>query len=343
MVHKIIFYPVGNGDTSQIILSNGKRLLFDFYKTEKSEDSETPSIDVAEALKKELKQAKRADFDVVAFSHADMDHIQGAADFFYLEHALKYQSEDRIRIKELWVPAAMVLEERNDDSRVIRQEARYRLQKGKGIKVFSCPGRLEKLLTQWVDEGKIASTRKSEILKTCVVDAGQIVPGFNLGTDDVEFFVHSPFVKTVGKENISTNEAALILHATFDVCNSKTRYFIIGDAEADILKDIVEITLLKGNEERLMWDIYNIPHHCSYLALNSKDKGVYETPPLEAIRKLLNYGNKNCYLISSSNKIEDCDQKQPPHIQAYKAYDKHCKNEKSLLRWNTPTLNDRFR
>ena len=30
MSHNILFYPVGNGDTSQIILENGKRLLFDY-------------------------------------------------------------------------------------------------------------------------------------------------------------------------------------------------------------------------------------------------------------------------------------------------------------------------
>lgn len=34
-MHQIIFYPVGNGDTSQIVLDNGKRILFDFRHQKK--------------------------------------------------------------------------------------------------------------------------------------------------------------------------------------------------------------------------------------------------------------------------------------------------------------------
>jgi hypothetical protein len=64
----------------------------------------------------------------------DDDHCCGSGDFFWLEHALKYQGEDRIKIRELWVPAAAILEDGLDDSaRIIRQEARYRLKKGSGI------------------------------------------------------------------------------------------------------------------------------------------------------------------------------------------------------------------
>ena len=29
-MHQVIFYPVGNGDTCQIVLENGKRILLDY-------------------------------------------------------------------------------------------------------------------------------------------------------------------------------------------------------------------------------------------------------------------------------------------------------------------------
>ena len=29
-MHKVRFYPVGNGDCSQILLADGRRLLFDY-------------------------------------------------------------------------------------------------------------------------------------------------------------------------------------------------------------------------------------------------------------------------------------------------------------------------
>jgi hypothetical protein len=55
--------------------------------------------------------------------------------FFYLEHASKYQDADRIKIRELWVPAAAIIEDGcKDEDRIIRAEARHRLRSGKGIR-----------------------------------------------------------------------------------------------------------------------------------------------------------------------------------------------------------------
>ena len=110
-MHQVIFYPVGNGDTSQIVLENGRRILFDFRHMKNGEETETPAIDLKSALKVELEKAKRTSFDVVAFTHADKDHIQNATEFFELRHAKKYQGEGRVAIDELWVPAAMIVEE----------------------------------------------------------------------------------------------------------------------------------------------------------------------------------------------------------------------------------------
>lgn len=73
--HLVTFYPVGNGDTTQLALAEGRRVLFDFCHREKAEDSDTPEIDLKTHLKEELKKAKRDYFDVVAFTHADLDQI----------------------------------------------------------------------------------------------------------------------------------------------------------------------------------------------------------------------------------------------------------------------------
>ena len=48
-MHRVRFYPVGNGDCSQIILTNEKRLLFDFCHRRKSEDKDDPQIDLQSA------------------------------------------------------------------------------------------------------------------------------------------------------------------------------------------------------------------------------------------------------------------------------------------------------
>lgn len=53
-IHQVIFYPVGNGDTTQIILSTGRRILFDFCHRENAEEDDTPEIDLKTRLKKDL-------------------------------------------------------------------------------------------------------------------------------------------------------------------------------------------------------------------------------------------------------------------------------------------------
>ncbi len=324
-MHKVVFYPVGNGDTSQIILENGKRILFDFRHLKKSEEGVDPYINLKSHLKDELKKADRDYFDVVAFTHGDKDHIENSTEFFELQHCKKYQGDGRIKIKTLWVPAAMILETAASDNQssefvIWRQEARYRLKKGKDIRVFSKPAKLKK----WFKEQKLDFNSRKHL----ITDAGEVVKGFDLDDDGVEFFCHSPFVKHTDDGEDMRNSAALIFNVRFKANGSEFDYLAVGDSEYEVLEDIISITQYHNREDRLEWDLFNIPHHCSYKALN-KDKGDKETEPTEKIKELLELGRLNSYLVSSSKPIEDSkeayNQEQPPHIQAQKCYKKYLK------------------
>jgi hypothetical protein len=315
-MHKVIFYPVGNGDTSQIILENGKRILFDFRHQKNSEDEGSKDFNLKKHLKDELDKKKRDDFDVVAFTHGDKDHIGNSTEFFELLHATKYQGNGRIKINELWVPAAMILEtaatdERSDEFVIWRQESRYRLKKGKGIRVFSKPEKLK----QWLEENDLSLDER----RSLITDAGQLVPNFSLAVDQVEFFCHSPFIKHVDESDELRNEAALIFQVRFEVSGTRFDYLAAGDSKHEVLEDIVNTTNYHGNKDRLDWNLFGLPHHCSYLTLGP-DKGDKETTPVKNVKELLLHGQKDAYIVSSSNPIgsdEDAyAQKQPPHIQA---------------------------
>jgi hypothetical protein len=322
-MHKVIFYPVQNGDTSQIILSNGKRLLFDFHHLTNGEDEDKPEIDLKTQLETELAKANRDYFDVVAFTHGDRDHIWHSTEFFELRHAVKYQGNGRIKIKELWVPAAMLIEsstpqQRSSEFVIWRQEARHRLKEGKGIRVFSKP---EMLKTWFENNGLTLESRRH-----LITDAGQTVPSFSLTSDGVEFFCHSPFVKHVDEGDDLRNDASLIFQIRFQVAGIQTNYLAVGDSTCDVLEDIVRTTKWHRNEDRLKWDLFNIPHHCSHHALNP-DKGDKETIPLPLVEELLLCGQPGAYLVSSSKPIIDnreaYQQTQPPHIQARKCYENY--------------------
>jgi hypothetical protein len=312
-MHKITFFPVGNADSCMVDLKCGKKMLFDFANFNDDNDDDEPRINLGEALRENLESTGNKHFDVVAFTHADDDHVHGASEFFYLEHAEKYRDDERIKIKDLWVPAAMILEENlKNDAIVIRAEARYRLKEGKGIKVFSRPERLKK----WLEDQGIDVKDRSHL----IINAGNTVTGFSKSINEVEFFVHSPFAAESDGKKIERNEASLIFQVKFYSDDKETKFLLIGDTTYDILEEIVGITRNKMNEDRLEWDIYDVPHHCSYLALNI-EKGKKKTEPVEDVKWMLEKGNKYGCIISSSNPIPDNDDDDnPPHRQAANCY-----------------------
>src|SRR5205085_170223 len=160
-------------------------------------------------LKTDLQTAKRDGYDVVGFTHLDNDHVCGAPKFFYLEHAAKYQSKDRAKIAELWVPAAVIVEDKPEgDAGVVQAEARYRLKKKKGIRVFSRPDRLR----DWMKKQGLNMDDYTDIM----TDAGRTVPGLNLIGDGIEFFVHSPFAERCDDGTvIDRNDASLVFQVRF--------------------------------------------------------------------------------------------------------------------------------
>jgi hypothetical protein len=319
-IHRLNFFPLGNADCCRIDLDSGKQILIDYAAMRDAADKGDLRIDLPGVLRKDLEGCKRDYYDVVGFSHLDDDHIRGASNFFYLEHAEKYQEnvdgKVRIKIRELWVPAAVITEEGcTDEDRIIRQEARHRLKRGSGIRVFSRP----EALKDWLEsEGLSIEARQS-----LISDAGQLIPGYRAELDGVEFFVHSPFAcRTDDGTYVERNDGCLVLHATFMVDGVKTRLFLGADIRHEPFSEIIRITCSKNRLERLESDIVKIPHHSSYLSL-SPEQGESKTKPTEEIayfyEKQLMFRAK---LISTSWGIPSDDSScQPPHRQAARYYD----------------------
>lgn len=321
-MHKITIFNLGNADTSRIDLTNGRKLLIDYANMRNANDSNDKRIDLPVQLRADLKSTNRSDYDVVAFTHLDNDHTCGASEFFELKHAAKYQGPGRIGIKELWVPAAVIVEEGcEDETRILRQEARHRLLKGEGIRVFSGPGQL----TDWL-AGKGLTVADRQHL---ITDAGKLIPGFSLAADGVEFFVHSPFASRTaggGLSMMERNSDALTFQATFLEGGRKTRMHFFSDIDWEVIESIVKVTEFYGRTdstrlERLQWDLFKIAHHCSYKSL-SNIKGSEVTEPKPLVKKLFEtYGLSRGRLISTSKMIPNNDNDvQPPHRQAAAYY-----------------------
>ncbi len=319
-MHKLTFYPLGNADCCLIELQCGQDILIDFAATKDASDDDDLRCDLPNLLKEHLKGRGKDHFDIVAFSHLDKDHFQGSTDFFYLQHAKKYQGNDRKHIKIMWVPAALITEKSPDDDEavILQKEARYRLRNGRDIRVFSRPERLRK----WCEENDIDLDKRLHL----ITDAGELVPEYNMREHDVEFFVHSPFAVRQDEQSVEDrNEDSLVFHLTIDVEGVKTKSLLMADSTHEVIEQIVDITKSKGNQKRLEWDILKIPHHCSYRSIGPK-RGTNRTTPTEQVSWLYEQQvQKGAIAVSTSRPIplegsdEDKDS-QPPHRQAAQYY-----------------------
>ncbi len=317
-MHKLHFFPLGNADSILLEVNAGEAnealILFDYAHMRNADDESDKRCDLEGLLRSKLVAKKRTAFDVVAFSHLDDDHIHKAGEFFYFRHSSALQSDSRFKIDELWVPAAVIVEDQCDgDEAIIQKEARYRFKEGKGIRVFSQP----KSLDDWMRKNGLTWGSRKHL----VTDAGNLVPGWdNRKTKGVEFFVHSPFgFRQDDNQVVVRNDDCLVMQATFYTAGhlggDDSRLILSADVKHEIMADIVKMTRKRGREERLKWDVFKLPHHCSYLSLGP-DKGKDETEPVEEVKWWFEQGTNGAKIVSTSWAIPAEDTKQPPHRQA---------------------------
>lgn len=316
MTAKVHFFPLGNADTVRIDLADGRQVLVDYADMRSPDDEDDLRCDLPKELRRDLSKAGRNHYDVVCITHIDSDHCKGFGEFFWLEHAKAYQDDDRIRITELWVPAAAVMEENlKDDARLVRAEARHRLKAGKGVLIFSRPERLK----EWMENNGI----DYESRKHLIVDAGRLVPGYTKeGAAQAEFFVHCPFGWRLDETTvIDRNEASIVMQVTLRE-GSRDSYVLLGsDVDHETISEIVQATKTHSNEDRLLWDLMKLFHHCSYLALGP-ERGTDETKAVPEVKWLFEtQGRDDGVIVSSSWPIpargsEEDEGVQPPHRQA---------------------------
>jgi len=319
----LTFFNLGNADCCRIDLADGSKMLVD-YADMRTDDSADKRVDLPKLLREDLNKAARDYFDIVAFTHLDKDHYKGASDFFWFQHAKKYQDDTRIKIKTLWVPAGVITEDAvEDEARIVQAEARYRLKQGADIRVFSRPKKLE----GWLKTQGLKLADREHL----ITDAGQLVPGY-LKTDacGVEFFIHSPHAKRLNENEVEDrNGDCLIFQARFRVEGHDTDVLMSGDSKHETWTDVVNITRNKGNEDRLHWDVYKLPHHCSYTAIGpekSTKDSPDKTPPTEQVRWLCETQSSTRYIIVSpsdpipSKGSTGDENVQPPHREAANYY-----------------------
>lgn len=318
----ITYFPVGNGDTSLIGLSNGFYILIDCNITNDSRDeSEDSTYDVHNHLLTVLNKESGIPYvDAFILTHPDEDHCRGFGETFYTgdpsAYSERHKKDSLIRVDELWVsPRIFSPHEKDmgDTAKVIRKEANRRLKiyQEKKPERKNTGNRLR--IIGYSDNPELKG------LEEIITSAGNQINTINGSLiKDFSFFVHAPFKKETDDKEAERNDTSVVLQARFDVSEEKDAAlaFFGGDTEFEIWDGIVR----KSKEKTLKWDIFMAPHHCSWSFFNVTPYNKDDKPSKSSM-DLLNMRRAGAIIVASCKPIKD-DDDNPPHYAAAEQYKK---------------------
>lgn len=324
MEHIIKYYPVGNGDCSLIKLDDGTTMIIDCQISEITKDDKDSLFDVKTDLLKELNKDEKGHpfVDLFVNTHPHSDHCAGFEKNFFCGKLEDYDAKDdkdKIVIGELWVSPMAFANSIDESAKPIRVEAKRR--------------------RKLYDEDSDYAGEYGSFLRIIGYDKDKnfdtrygYIPGTEVDTindeklDKFSIFIHAPFKDCVetGKEKDDKNEVSIVLHLTFKDEEGKTlcRVLTAGDAEYDVWDKIVENN---NDDEKLRWNIFLAPHHCSWTFFNSTNN---KEEIKDSSKIILEKQLPGAHIVTSCSSIKHLDPKAtpPPCDEAVKEYKKRLKS-----------------
>lgn len=339
MEHTIKYYPVGNADCTLIKLDNGMTIIVDCQILSDLTDGKGKQInyDVKADLLKELKKdtSGRPYVDLFISTHPHDDHCKGFEDNFYhgkINDYDKDKNKNEIIIDELWITPRGLKNNLADTAVAVRKEAKRRKELYDDNPDFK-GSRGNYLRIIGYDQDKEFDSRY------CYVPGKVITSAHGSSFSWLEIFIHAPFKEDVetSKKYDDKNATSIVVQFWFKVeiageVYYKTRVLMGGDAEHDIWQHILDNN---SDDEKLKWNIFLSPHHCSWSFFNVSDNKKEILPSAETI--LDKQIGTAAHVVASSDEIKN-DGKNPPCYQAKQQYIKKLKSG-SVHFVNTATHN----
>jgi len=307
-----VFWPVGTGDSTTIVLDDQTVLQVDLHDMAKADDDDTPEVPIVDRLAEALPQGNgRPYLAVFALTHADLDHCSGFGDLL-----------DKVTIGELWATPRLwrELEEESraicEDARTFHEEAERRVavtrravadgrQPASGDRVRIIGHDTDRDLHGYADlPEEYLSFPGTTVTKVDGVDRA----------DRFAAFIHAPFNDDCAGER---NDTSLAMQVTLTVGSGTGQFLLLGDLAYVTLKKIFDYSAYYDRTDKLAWDVMLASHHCSKAAMYVD--GELQQDVLDAIEK---NGNDFSTIVSSSNPIpsKDTPGANPPHRVAADRY-----------------------
>lgn len=338
MSHKVKFYPVENGDTTLITLSDKTTILTDCKLRVSAEDPDDDSkFDVKKDLLKSISYDNNNNpfIDVFILSHADKDHCHGFEKHFYSGNPNEYSIENRekneIIIGELWITSMLFTLDQSDDANSVRKEANRRIK--------------------MQDDNHIDKEKHGNAIRLIGYDSGNkfnnikkyvpsnIVDTFNGKVkNNFSLFIHAPFKDDLitCKAEQDRNSSSIVYQARFKINTFSNefdcRIMMGGDADHYIWEQILKKSEANGNNAALKYNIFLAPHHCSWTFFNDVPYEATESNkiPKDNSLKMLDYALTDAFIIASSRRIIN-EKPNPPHYSAQEEYKKKLSKKSNFL------------
>jgi beta-lactamase superfamily II metal-dependent hydrolase len=305
----VIYWSVGSGDSSTIVVDANTIIQVDLNKRADSEEEGSLYVNVVKELKDSLRKKDGKPYlDVFALTHPDEDHCKGFEELL-----------ENVTIGEIWFTPRVFKESKTDlckDAVVFKNETKRRMEKinkaggivssGDRIKLFGYDAILGK-------GGDYEGFPKAHL----------VIPGTSFSEIDgihrteITVFAHSPFKDDMDGDR---NGTSLTFQTTLKKSGKELKLLHFGDLSYIQLKKIFDTTADKSN---LKWNVLLVPHHCSKSAMyHAEDANSEETlrpDIIEAVKKTM---ETTAYIVSSSEVIpsENKPHDNPPHVKAKNRY-----------------------
>ncbi|MDX2107107.1 MAG: hypothetical protein SFY67_11960 [Candidatus Melainabacteria bacterium] len=305
-----VFWPVGNGDSTSIVVTDEIVMQIDLHHMCKSNDEDDACHPIVDLLYDNLpKREGKPHLSVLCITHLDKDHCQGFTDLL-----------DRVTIDEIWF-TPRVLDDEDDalceDAVAFKEEAIRRVKKAIKEGLHLDAGDRVRILG-WADllleddyEG-FPSELFSVAGSTISTMAGEDV------SEVFRAFVHAPFKDDMDGDR---NETSIALQVQLKDGDAHCCGLFFGDLNYPVLKKIFEHT---ADKQFLEWNVLSTPHHCSKSAMYWRDsRDSEETLRKDILDALSEVALSPGYIVSSSEKIpvRNSSGDNPPHAKAKARYE----------------------
>ena len=304
----LVFWPVGNGDSTTVVVDSGIYLQVDLNHLEKSEDVEEPAWPIVDELGKLLPiKHGRPYLSAFALTHPDQDHCRGFTKLF-----------DAVDIGELWFTPRVFREYNKDlcdDAKAFKEEAERRVKKT--IEGDGDPGAGDRVrifgYSELLDDDEFENFPDDRLT----------VPGSELTmidekdvSNEFRAFVHAPFKDDDAGER---NDTSLGLQITLFDESADLQALLLGDLSYPVIKRIFDVS----QADDLAWDVLLAPHHCSKAVMYWQDDDDEEELKKHIVDEMDSASKSPNRIVSSSNTVPSSNKPgdNPPHAKAKTQYE----------------------